>query len=355
MLKSLRIRNFRNLADLKIDRLARVNLLTGRNNSGKTTLLEALFLLVGEGDPAAAVAMNNGGRGIDTAGMLAVREAFWKPLFLAFDMSRDIDITACHETHGQLSLRIKLERPATMKVRLRELGTRPAVEIFSGSALSFAFSIAGCDPTVRTLRVTEDQIQVEQSKASLPFQVVLLSSRSGNHQTDAVRLGQLRQRKRVDIVLEALKIVEPRLLSVESNSASGTPMIWGDIGLAELVPLPVMGEGMTRVARLILAISSAPGGVVLVDEIENGLHHSTLPKVWQAIAAAAKSFDTQVFATTHSYECLEAACQALGADDFRLYRLEAGKGKMSEERTICCVPYEPDEIQAAIHHNFEVR
>ena len=349
MLKNIHVQNFRNLSDLTVEQLARVNLFTGRNNSGKTTLLEALFLLIGEGDPAAAVAVNNG-RGIDTAGgMLAVREAFWKPMFFAFDMSRNIVIKALHKMHGQLSLRIKLEWPATMEVPLKELGARPGVEFLSGSALSFAFSIAGCDPAVRNMRVTGDQIQVERPEARLPFHVVFLSSRNGNHQTDAMRLGQLRQRKQVGMVLEALKVVEPRLQSVEDNSASGTPMIWGDIGLSELVPLPVMGEGMTRVARLMLAISAAPGGGVLIDEIENGLHHEILPKVWQAVDTAAKIFDTQVFATTHSYECLEAAHQALGADDFRLHRLEA------EEGLSRCVTLEPDQIGAVIRHSMEVR
>ena len=65
-------------------------------------------------------------------------------------------------------------------------------------------------------------------------------------------------------------------------------MIWGDIGLPELIPLPVMGEGMTKIASLVLAIATAKGGIVLVDEIENGLHHSVLPKVWETVDRAAQ-------------------------------------------------------------------
>ena len=192
-------------------------------------------------------------------------------------------------------------------------------------------------------------IQIDPPTVDLPFPVTFLASRSGNIKEDAVRLGQLRKRKRSDMVTEALKIVEPRLQSIEDNSAGGTPMIWGDIGLPELVPLPVMGEGMTRVARLILAISTTPGGLLLVDEIENGLHHSILSKVWKAVDQAAKNFDTQIVATTHSYECLEAAHQGLGKGGFRLYRLEAEDG---ENR---CVTYEPDDTEAAIRHALEVR
>ena len=170
-----------------------------------------------------------------------------------------------------------------------------------------------------------------------------------NIRRDAVRLGQLRRKKQGFLLLKALQIVEPRLQSIEENSSSGTPMIWGDIGLSELVPLSAIGEGMTQIARLVLAIASMPDGVVLVDEVENGIHHSVLPDVWLAIDEAAKQFHTQVFATTHSFECIEAAHQALGSDGFLLHRLEISD---AENR---CVTFKPNGISAAIRHDLEVR
>ena len=145
----------------------------------------------------------------------------------------------------------------------------------------------------------------------MPFPAAILVARSGDVHEDAVRLGKLRRQKRGDLLLNALRIVEPKLRSVEDNSASGWPMIWGDVGLSELVPLPVMGEGMTRIARIVLAVSATPNGVVLIDEIENGLHHSALTDVWQVVEKAASQFGTQVFATTHSLECVQAAHGAL--------------------------------------------
>ena len=162
-------------------------------------------------------------------------------------------------------------------------------------------------------------------------------------------LGVLRKQKKGHLLLEALRVIEPRLQSIEDNSASGTPMIWGDIGLPELIPLSVMGEGMTRIAQLVLAISATPNGVVVVDEIENGLHHSVLPKVWQAVDTTAKQFNTQVFATTHSFECAEAAHEALGADGFLLHRLEANG---TENR---CVTYESEAISATFKHDMDFR
>ena len=125
-------------------------------------------------------------------------------------------------------------------------------------------------------------------------------------------------------------------------------MIWGDVGLDELVPLPAMGEGMSRLARIVLGIARSTGGVALVDEIENGFHHAVLPDVWRAIGKAADKFDTQVFATTHSFECVQAADAALD-DQLAFHRLEAID---SGSR---CVTYDRENISAAIKHGLEVR
>ena len=354
MLKSLRIQNFRNLVDLKIDQLGRVNLFTGRNNSGKTSLLEAVYLMLGFGHPIAAHHIKAFRCLDDEPDMspIAVQDVAWRPMFHNLDTSRKIVLSAEHASHGSLELTVSLGQPPTLELDTAQSNLLPGASV---KDLLFCFRRSGKPPVKNYLHVMQDKMQFHRLDDPPLFSALFVTSRSGGVQGDAEWFGMLQVKKQTDTVVDALKIVEPRLQNLEATPASGTSMLWGDIGLAELVPLPVMGEGMTRVAKLMLAICGAPGGVVLMDEIETGLHHSILPKVWQAVNVAAKRFDTQVIATTHSYECLEAAGQALSADNFRLHRLEAGKDKMSEERKIRCVTYEPDEIQAALHHNFEVR
>ena len=120
--------------------------------------------------------------------------------------------------------------------------------------------------------------------------------------------------------------------------------------MSELVPLAMMGEGMTRLARLVLAIATAPNGLVLVDEIETGFHHTVMFDVWRTVDEAAKQFDTQIVATTHSYECVQAAHAALGdGDGFLLHRLEVSEAGNR------CVTYQPESIDAAMRHELEVR
>jgi AAA15 family ATPase/GTPase len=102
-----------------------------------------------------------------------------------------------------------------------------------------------------------------------------------------------------------------------------------------------------------LNIAGAPNGVVLVDEIETGFHYSVLPKVWQAIARVAREMNTQVFATTHSRECLIAAHQAFSKSeiyDFRLFRLEFGaEGKNR------VVAYDRELLEFVLERDWEVR
>ena len=348
MFEKLHIRNYRIVKDLKIDQLRRINLIAGSNNSGKTSLLEAIFLLAGSGN--AHMAMNfNVVRAENATGARPIRDVFWKPMFSDLDLSKSIEISGCHSSLGQLNLAIASERLQN---------TEPSLEFANGTAasatldeLSLRFEYSGPTGKLVTSRIFVDgaETKLVQPEFQIPVGAMILLSRTVDGREDAIRLAKLKQQKRDQFVLEALKVVEPKLQSIVDNSASGVPMIWGDVGLSELIPLATLGEGMTRLARLVLAIYSMPEGVVLVDEVENGIHHSVLAEVWVAIDKAAKQFNTQIFATTHSFECVSAAHESLCEDDFRLHRLEAGDDGNR------CVTYDPETITAALDFNLEVR
>ncbi len=357
MLKRLQIRNFRGFNALKIDPLSGINLIVGKNNSGKTSLLEAIFLLSGGGN--AQVAINdNVIRGLKPSD-ISTGDPFWKQLFSDLDIGRCVEIEADHISHGQLNLEISLKRQTTTEFSLNRTNGTSVTNGFDERSLVFQYSGSSSKSVKSHIRMTGQGFEVNQPAINFPFQVIMLSSRIGNIQEDAIRLGRLRRQKQEDLILKALQVIEPKLQSIEDNSSSGIPLIWGDIGLSELVPLSVMGEGMTKIARLVLAISSVPDGVVLVDEVEIGIHHSVLPDVWRVIDEAARQFRTQIFATTHSFECVMAAHESLSKDRFRLHRLEiadkrgtTGDGQFQTNR---CVTYEPHVIDAAIRHNLEVR
>lgn len=352
MLDHLRIRNYRLFRELDIPRLSRVNVVAGRNNAGKTALLEAVFLLSAAGHPhlAATNATVLRTAGADSEAQMtkeALVETLWKPFFFGFDAGGPIEITAAHEPSGHLSLKIALEARRSTSLSVQDAGR---TDLTPMDELVFTFQHDEAESVKTAARLVNGKIEFDHPQESVPFPCFLATSRSRTDHDDAVRLGALRKRKQGDVLLEALQVIEPRLRSIEDNSASGSPMIWGDIGLSELVPLSVMGEGMTRFASIVLAMANVPAGVVLIDEVENGLHHSVLADIWRVIDNASRQFGVQVFATTHSFECAQAADQAIKTDALSLHRL----GRNDDG--IChCVTYDRAEIAAAIRHEIEVR
>ena len=356
MFERVRISNFRLFEEFEIADLGRVNLIAGLNNSGKTSLLEALFLLSGAGNPYMAVQCNVM-RGIElgtavpaiTGTRPTVNDIGSREFFYGLDMSKRIRIEVDHAPLGRLTLDVTSERQRTAQLPFDRRGRVAASNVSGEPGLKFCYVDSTGNKSEGTMRTREEGMAISRPENEAPFPATLLSSRLGSTLEDTVRLADLRKRKRGELLLDALRIVEPRLKSIEENSAGGVPTIMGDVGLPELMPLPVMGEGMSIIARLVLAVSSTPGGVVLVDEIENGLHHSRLPHVWKAVDTAARQFDAQVFATMHSFECIRAAHESLDPDGFRLHRLDA------DDSGIRRVTYDPEAIGAAMKHEIEVR
>ena len=103
------MRNFRGFDDLKIENMNRINLVTGGNNSGKTSLLGALFLLAGAGNPHLTLNANVV-RGVDLIQGNPEAETFWKPMFFAFDTNQYVEIEGLHSSYSRLTLHISLER-----------------------------------------------------------------------------------------------------------------------------------------------------------------------------------------------------------------------------------------------------
>jgi hypothetical protein len=181
--------------------------------------------------------------------------------------------------------------------------------------------------------------------------VYLTSGRIPSGQ-DVDDFSKLEEVNRQGEILPALQVLEPRLRRLSLLRFAGETAIHGDVGLNRLVPLAFMGEGVRRFLSIVLAIATAPGGVVLIDEVENGLHHSVLRKVWQAIGMAARQAGAQVYATTHSYECINAAHEAFSAReqfDLALYRLDRIDDRIEAVR------YDQEMMAYALEMFHEVR
>ena len=350
MLQSISVHQYRCLRDLTIPELARINLFGGNNNSGKSSLLEALLLLTTADAAKLADAAVMGNVTFDSRLPRNSDSRIWTPLFSDLDTSKNICVSGKHASLGSLKVEVSTSEVASNQAIK---GITKSLDLHSqGSELCdcLVLKMFQDDVEVKTSTIQEkdEAIHTSSSTRYSPLESIKLDSHF-NPTLDTEGLSNLRVKKQSTQIVDALRRIDQNIQTLEPNFSSRKPMIWDDIGLDTLLPLALMGEGLIRIVRLAIAIVSCKDGVVLVDEIENGIHYSALPNLWKVVAELAHRNNVQVFASTHSYECVAAGVSALRSADFRFHRLET-KGRQNR-----CVPYSSTELSAAMAYDVEVR
>ena len=142
-------------------------------------------------------------------------------------------------------------------------------------------------------------------------------------------LTELIRRNKKDTILALLKLFDERINGIE--------ILTDDVyisfeGMAEMLPARVTGDGLRRYLSIVASAANPLIDMILIDEIDNGLHYSVYRKLWQALFTLAVASDKQLFVTTHSKETLCHLSKMLEENinyqkDFRLYTLEKTKLK----------------------------
>jgi predicted ATPase len=161
------------------------------------------------------------------------------------------------------------------------------------------------------------------------------------------------------MVLRALQFLDPSIERIAAQALPGPAyaaqsrggFIIKRRGWEQPVPIGSMGDGMWRMLSMAIAISQCKGGVLLIDEIDTGLHYAVMSQMWSLIYNTARELDVQIFATTHSYDCVYSLAQICSSHDARhsvtVQRIEPGRHHS--------VPYDEDEISVAASRDIEVR
>jgi hypothetical protein len=338
MYLTVAIENLRGVRHLEVDDLRRVNLFAGRNNCGKTTILEGIFLLTGPTNPQLFMKIN-GFRNVGFAG-----EDSWRLFFRDLDTRREIRVAG--ELKDPLEKRLlavevcthasapfaptwqpPLAQPSPDDATEAPLPESEAVSAPNGLSLKFAFSKGKRGETIRfASRITSRQQGFE---INMPKDYT--EERRGVFVNATTLLGEIGRRfhnaqvkKRVAPFVTVLRQVEPALADL-SLGADG--QVYCDVGLPHLAPLNVMGDGIVRLLSFLLSIADTENGVVLIDDIDNGFHADAQKILWRAVFEISREFNVQVIATTQSRGCVQSlrACSADSAaevDESRLFLVE---------------------------------
>lgn len=296
MLPSFRILGFRCFRKLTIERLGRVNLIVGKNNVGKTTLLDALRVHAAQEDAVYELEEMLERRGeiarIRKAASSSQRVVDWLRALHDAEGPGMITLGVGESAHGLVQLKVKsnrvMEPPFIECQVLREEG--------SSNPESF-------DPR-------QPLPPRVPSGRTFPCQYI---PASGLSDEEVARLwDRIVLTEHEDTCLQALRIIEPdiqRVALVDVPGANGSVERSPHVSRAlrrQPEPLHSLGEGMSRIFHMMLGMVAARGGRLLIDEIENGLHYSIHEELWRFVFQVAGMLDVQVFATTHSWGCIEA-------------------------------------------------
>jgi hypothetical protein len=370
VLTQLQIERFRGLGKVNLERAAQVNLVVGRNDSGKSSFLEAVRVLL-TGDPRHLRRSDqNPPNGHRPMGLASFRLAFFRGL-----VEQGIQISG---TLGDITLQAKasiadleneqilveneptaheetdslLEKGKEVIVRVQVNGGVTATISIPVTEAS-SFGAAQRDPQYSTRRSF-----TEGSFPKIPPVVWLGTSRVGA--TYARRYSDLYRQGGAAALLEVLKRIEPTLEDLivlsdrkDSGQRSGSlAVLEVKLDQEETLPLESMGDGFASVIAIVTATASAGKGICLMDEIENGIHYSILPSVWTAVNETAGYFDSQVWATTHSLDCVLAAHTAFASSPTSLlvHRFERRSNGDVKIHT-----FDYDMLGRALERGLEVR
>lgn len=296
MFTKIEIERFRGIRHASIEGFKQINLFFGKNNCGKSSLLESLFLASGLSNPLLPIRVNVM-RGYSKARLNDLKLDFYN-----LDTSRPIHIRM--ENEEKRDLDISLFEQSQNNVSINADDNNILSNVQEGKyGLKFDFKVNG--------RHYESQIRFDSANSTEATSIVsdqyaeslrcTYLSPKYDFNASIQGLKNILQNKDEHFIVEGLKIIEPRV--IDFIFADNEMLV--DIGLAKRIPVNMMGDGARKIVSLLTAVYDCKDGALLVDEISNGFHYSVMGSLWKVLINAAVRNNTQLFVTTHDNDSIK--------------------------------------------------
>ncbi|MCY4040343.1 MAG: AAA family ATPase [Gammaproteobacteria bacterium] len=365
---SLSISGFRGIRSLDLPRLGRVTLLAGKNGVGKTSVLEAVRFYASRGGSRELFDLINTREefvlGEDEGDSVLLPD--FSSLFHDFDQHSGTIVPPIQigSTNESLNLSLRLEdadmdseSPSLFRLENPAMNLRVSVGEHSQNLPAGLLRYYDGDRR----RITERHFRPTRLPAEWPDPIPFESLGPGLlGNADVARLwdaGALTETE--DFAIQALRLVVGDSLerlavvgeSPRSYRSPGRRVVAKLTSSSAPIPLKRLGDGANRLLSVALALANCRNGILLIDEVENGIHYGIQPALWRMIFSAAEAANTQVIAATHSWDCIVGFATATAGShaEGMVIRLER------HEDEIVAVEYPKEDLLVAAQQRTEVR
>lgn len=354
MITQLELKNFRCFRELILNELKPITIFTGGNGVGKSTILEGLFLLFDRNN-CDVFRKINAFRGLTH--MYPLPSNQWEHLFWKKQMDNPLSIdmiwnerkeTLSIEKSESFSYNGFINLPGDVRSQI------PTTSLPKSYPIKVTYSTSDANEMYH-LVLTDTYIQ-QHSSAPLSTEtrtIHYISSRTVPNIAELMTY--LKDNGLVERLVSCLKFIDTRIKDVYLGVDAGAFDVRVNMGSFSGVSVNNLGDGINKLFYIVLILLTSPKSIVLIDEIENGFHHSRLFDIWNVLAELTDESGSQIFLTTHSYECLENAAKLqannpeLFSKLFQLIRLEWQDDQIVPHK------YGVDSFSFALANNWEVR
>jgi hypothetical protein len=343
MAQSFEIKNFRGFRTVGASDCRRVNIVVGENGAGKTALLEALFLAAVSG-PECVLRMRawRGFEGATSGQARTVSRGVWGDLFYNYDFKRTVSIALRGNKAHTRELNISYHE--------RNLLLPQSKAVDSWAPITFTWKGMN-NRTIRTVSpklMLDGRIEIPLSPESSIDTAFFAANQTYSSLEAVNRFSELSKQEKGDEVIQHFirQYTNIENLSIEMNA--GAPMVFAKVrDMGEKIPLNLVSGGMNKLAAILFGIPTCPDGIIFIDEIENGFYFKRLSQIWRSILHFADVYKAQIFATTHSLECLDAAADVAEEFPEKFSVLHVGAAGIKQ--------FSGERFAEALSENIEIR
>jgi len=293
---SIYLDGFRGFKDFKISDLKEINILVGDNNTGKTSLLEAIHVLEYPGEIGHYINVCRKREGTNKVSPYSV---FINSISKDYSIEKKISIKGSIKKK-KVGCFIKGEVLQVMKSD----DVSKEIEAFEG-ILAYQRDSGSSNRIENKLYIDEetDKLKIKSQDSFSPVKIIRVMP--FDHINKELINKVIKYGKKQEII-DVLKIFDKDIINLEMIKEDHEVKTYIQHKKTGLLPLSAFGDGLKKVVYLSSVIINAKGGVLLIDEIETAIHHSALEEVFRWFIKACNEYSVQLFVTTHSQEALDS-------------------------------------------------